>query len=377
MYTWLDQVLKLTTIATAALATLMVLGVIVHRIRVNSSDIRIKRAFDNLVPHLVAFLAGEREATSILHEMKPQRQAAEQILLHMLGMLAGENRDKLVELAKMQGLVNSELGELRSGDWTRRELAAMNLGIIRLPETVPYLARLLYDRHVPVRYTAARSLAMVGSVEAFASLVDLIAKPKYIDTARLLEIVQQAPRANVEPIQRMIENEQAPLTVRLLLVDLTGDWREYRLVESLRSLLRSNEKELVIHAIKALVRIGDIDSVPEIIQMVDDPRWEVRSQVVKAAGLLGFTEALPLLRKALTDEAFWVRRNAAESLVALGPAGYAVLQTASLLKDRFAFDLAEYQLERLNGHLAAAMGTPAPPAPTETQRKLQAGQVAI
>lgn len=375
MYSWLDQLLKLTTLATAALASLLVLGVIVQRIRVNAITIKVKRAFDYLQPLLLAYLSGDRDTATLLREMKSRRKAAEQIMLHMLGVLEGEEREKLVDLARRQGLVNAELGELRSGDWTRRELAAMNLGVLRLPESVPYLARLLYDRQIPVRYTAARSLAMIGSVEAFASLIKLFTQPRFIDTARLLEIVQHAPRGDVEPIRQLIENENTPLAVRLLLVDLGGDWREYRLVEAMRRLLRSDEKELVTHAIKALVRIGDIDSVPEIIEMVDDPRWEVRSQVVKAAGLLGFTEALPLLRRALTDEAFWVRRNAAEALVALGPAGYAVLQTASLLKDRFAVDLAEYHIERLNGHLAVVMGT-ATPGAQEPQSHLPAGQVA-
>lgn len=352
MYSWLDDLLRLATLATVFVAIGLVAGVILWRLHMNRVLRRLASETAYLDPLFVAYLCGERDAMSILADIKPRRRTAETMLLSYLVALGGQERERLVELARMMGFVNTELAALRNSEWTRREIAAMRLGVLSLPETVPQLSRLLRDGRVPVRYTAARSLAIIGSSEAFQALVGLLARPGWIDTARLLEIVQHAPRTDIEPLRQMIEDERTPLQSRLLLLDLTGDWREYRIVDTLRSLLASENKELVTRAIKALVRMGDIDSLPSVLALMDDPRWEVRAQVARAAGMMSFTEALPLLRQSLTDPAFWVRRNAAEALVRMGPAGKAALQSAALLNDQFATDLAEYQLERLNGHHA-------------------------
>jgi hypothetical protein len=350
LYSWLDDVLRLAALATVLLAAAMVLGVICWRFFMLNLEQRTAREQAHLEPLFVQYIAGECDAMSILPELKTRYVTAENMLLSYLVSLNGEERERLVELARMTGFVNAELRALRNSEWTRREIAAMRLGVMGLPETVPSLTRLLRDGQIAVRYTAARSLAIIGSPEAFQALIGLLGRPHLLDTARLLEIVQHAPRNDVEPLRRMIDDPRTPLVTRMLLIDLAGDWREYRVVDTLRDLLSEENKELVTHSIKALARMGDIDSLPAIIQMNDDSRWEIRAQVAKAAGLLDFAEALPLLRRSLTDEAFWVRRNAAEALVKFGPAGKAALQSAGLLNDQFASDLAEYQLERLNGH---------------------------
>jgi len=346
---WIDKLLILLAAATALLALVLVIGVIAKRISQLGRERKLRESCDRLRPMLTKYLVGEVPPEEMLSQFKSSPAAAEHLLLHFLQILDGEERKLLLDLARDLGIARSATRALRSLDWTVRETAAMRLGILRLPESVPALAPMLLDHRMPVRYTAARSLAMIGSSDAFLALVELLAKPDVVDTPRLLEIVHQTLRTDVEPLRRIVEDENTPLASRLLLIDVIGDWREYRLVDALRGLLSSDETEIVLRAIKALVRIGDMEILPLILQRIDDPSWQVRAIVARAVGSLEFAEAAPLLERLLTDPAFWVRRNVANSLLRLGPVGLAVLRRAGDLGDSFALDQARYSLERLNG----------------------------
>jgi len=117
----------------------------------------------------------------------------------------------------------------------------------------------------------------------------------------------------------------------------------------LHEVLRSSNSEKVVRAVKAIGKLSSRKSFEEILQLSKHPEWPVRAQAVKAIGQLELDEGLPLLREALSDRSYWVRRNAAEALVSLGEKGYEILAHPERFEDGFAQDMVRYQLQRLNG----------------------------
>ncbi len=277
---------------------------------------------------------------------------AEDLMLYFLNELAGgAARVRLLQAADELGLLQKTLRNLHHMDWTKRDIAAMHLGIYGLQDTVADLVSLLRDRRLEVRYTAARSLGLIGSPEAVKALISILDYPELLDTPRVLEIVHSMGAQASEPLKRLLEHNGHRPEVKLLAIDLIGDLRMYSMVGELHETLRSLNTEEALRAVRALGKFSAPQSTADIVRLVSDRSWQVRAQAVKAIGMLQIDEGLPELVEALRDESYWVRYNAAQALVALGDNGIKALAGARWVKDKFTRDVAQYQIERLNGKL--------------------------
>jgi HEAT repeat protein len=72
----------------------------------------------------------------------------------------------------------------------------------------------------------------------------------------------------------------------------------------------------------------------------------VRCQAATGLGAIGASDAIPALCAALSDDAWWVRFNAASALAELGPAGRAALVEQAGSDEAQRRSVARYVLER-------------------------------
>jgi HEAT repeat protein len=332
-------ILEWAIVGVAAIAALLLLGILLQRWRNNARRRWWMKRRDEILPAINGLIQNELTLTDVVNAVGNAYGVAETIILGFLGKLTGEDRKRLLEAAVALGLVKRSLSEIKSRDWTRRDIAAM----------IGELTAVLTDPRTEVRYTAARSLGLIGSPEAADALLSILDRPELVDTPRVLEIVLTMKRHATLPLSRILSGEHHPLKSKLLAIDLVGDLRDHTMVNTLHEILHSTDKEKVVRALKALGRIGAPSSVDEILTRASHPAWEVRAQAMKAIGQLQISEGLTILVRGLSDKAYWVRRNAAEALVAFGEEGYAVLRSADELEDGFAQDISRYQLQRIDG----------------------------
>jgi len=350
-------------LVVAGIATVLFTVLIVQRFNRARRERWIERRQEELLPVFHGFIAGDKSLEDVVSSVGSSIIVAELLILGFLHDLTGESRAKLIEVARRLGLIYRCNRGLKSSNWTKRDLAAMRLGIYALEESVPALEQALRDPHTEVRYTAARSLGVIGSPKAADALVDILDHPELLNTPRLLEIVQSMHRDVSEPIKLMLASPEHNLEAKLLAIDLAGDLQDYSLVDVLLEVINSSDKEKVVRSVKALGRIAAPQSVEPILWLAQDRQWEVRAQALKAIGLLGIDEGIPLLIDNLSHGSYWVRVNAAEALGRFGERGCEALLTARMNPDSFAKDIASYQLERMgvyaNGDLPQAVDTPA------------------
>jgi len=302
---------------------------------------------NELLPVFHEFIAGDASLDQLVSHVGNSVLVAEQLILNFLHDLTGQGRERLIEAAHRLGLIRRSLRGLKSGSWTKRDLSAMRLGIYAVEDTVSDLERALHDSRAEVRYTAARSLGMIGSPAATDALIDILDHPELLNAPRVLEIVQSMQSQISEPIKILLSSPEHNVEAKLLAIDLAGDLRDYSLVDLLLQVLRSSDKEKVVRSVKALGKIAAPQSVEPILILAQDRQWEVRAQALKAIGLLGIDEGIPMLIDNLSDGSYWVRVNAAEALARFGEKGCDALMAAQANPDSFAKDIARYQLERL------------------------------
>lgn len=346
----LDLMLIWFAASVGALAVMMFTDIFVQRLRLQRHEAWTKSQRALLLQHFYAYICGDSNVVELCSQVQGRAiLIAQEIILEFLRELEGDGRDRLIEAAFELRLIERTLRGLRSPDWTERDLACMRLGRYGIGDTVQDLVHMLRDRNVQVRYTAARSLGLIGTPEAETALVDILDHPHLIDAPRILEIVQTMPTKGLGPLTRLLSSEEHPLEAKLLAIDLVGDLRVYPLTEELLEVLNSSSKEKVLRAIKALGKLSSPAAISALLTMTQNRPWEIRAQAIKALGLLQVEESIPSLVTSLADENFWVRRNAAESLTNIGPTGLRALFSATQSKDMFARDTASYQLEQLNG----------------------------
>lgn len=341
------EVLLWPMMIVGGIAALLFIVILIQRLRRAYVEDRFERRRAELLPVFSAYITGDASVRELCQAIGPSLDVAEVIIHGFLHELTGEGRARLLEVTEELGLIERAVRGLRRGNWMVRDMSAMRLGIYALPRTVPALVRCLEDRRREVRYTAARSLGMIGSDEAVDALVEILEHPELIDTPRVLEIVQTMSGQVDQPLKMMLASEEHPLESKLLAIDLAGDLREHSLVETLLEVLKSSNKEKVVRSIRALGKLSAPQSIEQVLALAQDRAWEVRAQALKVIGILEIDEGIPLLLKGLSDSSYWVRHNAAEALVKLGEKGYDALMTAQGSEDGFARDMAKYQLERV------------------------------
>jgi len=354
----------------AAIAIILFVTIFTQRIASTIADNRRQRRRDEILPALKGYLIGDNSVNDLVEVIGRSLSIAEPLVIDYLKDLTGSSRVKLLEAAQALGLVEKNLRDLNAIQWAKRDLAAMRLGIYAVPETVPELVKRLRDQRMEVRYTAARSLGMIGSPQAIEALVEILDQPELLDTPRVLEIVQSMEGQVSGPLKQMLSSPDHQPAAKLLAIDLVGDLRDYSMLDLLHEILNSSDKEKVVRAIKAIGKIAAPQSVEEILNLVHDRSWEVRAQAMKAIGLLEIKEGIPFLVEGMSDRAYWVRRNAADALVTFDELGCEALQAARDSEDEFAKDMAAYELERLGRYGRIDNGEPVMPTSDEPQQSV-------
>lgn len=259
-------------------------------------------------------------------------------------LLATRPRDDVARLlrssARAQGLEQDLLANLWSGDAVVRGTAAELLSMLGFRDRVAELSGLLADPDIDVRHTAVRSLGRLASDAAAWALIGAL-------------------RDDVLPQDRILEHLGRPYAARALadafhvaelkpirgdLADALGLAGSAPAVYALASLIRTGSERERIKTCRALGRIARPETVPLLLEALQDGVPIVRSQAAKALRGIGSADAVGALERALSDADWWVRANAADALRASGPAGMLALERATRSADGFARDRAREAL---------------------------------
>ena len=176
--------------------------------------------------------------------------------------------------------VTEHIAALKDEDWAIREEAATRLGGLKDPRAVSPLVSILKDRDRSVREAAIVALTSLGE-PAVMALGACLADPELS--------VQEAASSVLASIA------------------------DGRVRDPLIKALNSHDWIVRMHAVKALGRLKDSESVPALCPLLQDKVKAVREEVSSALAAIG-EAAIPSLLDALAHEEWLVRLHAVESL---------------------------------------------------------------
>jgi HEAT repeat protein/cyclophilin family peptidyl-prolyl cis-trans isomerase len=206
---------------------------------------------------------------------------------------------------------------LENGSPNVRAAAAVALGRIQNPGSVPALALALGDKSLIVRREAAFALGLVGDSTASPALL-LRLNPE-VDPAVRASIVTAlgmlGARSAGPALARSVRAPRA--TERWAAALAAGRARDSSLVEPLVAAAKDARPEMRWRVAYALGRIGDRQGASALRKLSTDKVEIVRYSAARALGEVGDSAAAPRLVALLADPSWRVRVNAAHALGSL------------------------------------------------------------
>lgn len=277
------RLLTFSAVALTCVNAAIGLWLIVYRLVGNRRLRTLAAARDRLKPAVLGWIDGDEEPPS---QANPTDYLAIADLLASYGRaVRGGARQRVADLARETGMIERMIGELRSRRGWRRAVAAYRLGDLASREDAAQpLMAILRDRDRRVTAASARSLGLLGAVQA------------------------------VEPLVRGLASGQLTRPVGAQALRLLGTEAS----ASLANLLTAEEEEVRAMAAELLGLIGNVGRTDQLIEVLDDPSPEVRVRATRALGRIGDSGASAALQVTLSDPVPFVRAAAATALAKVG-----------------------------------------------------------
>lgn len=251
----------------------------------------------------------------------PQRQRERwpvdlrlEAISHLHLLLRGGERDRLMQMAELDGLLRKTLRR------SSHLMAERRIDTIRLLQqfgSEACIARLremmTRDRNPQVRIEAAFAMASLHALPPPRELIrilDLLGrKPNRLDSALLRSTAEHY----AEHLQRLLDDPMSH-SHRALIIDALGWSNDMGVLPTLQRAAEIDNAELRSAALRAAAKLGHPGAAPWVLHLLSDPVPFVRLQAVNCAAALGLQAAEPQLTEMLGDEDLWVRLRAEEAL---------------------------------------------------------------
>ncbi len=272
------------------------------------------------------------------------------VLLEFVSRSSKAEKAKLLDIAKETGLLKMEIDNLNNRSEARRGISAYFLGEIGAKEATEYLINNIDKSKKELSYVICRSLILVSGTEYIDMIVDILGGKDFTMKSKILDLISLIDEEDIYPkMKEYLDGKD--IFKRVLALEALGNKEDKRAVPYIGEAIDSNEKELMISGLKAVIEIGYLDCediIPKIKMLKDHKEWEVRAFLAK--GLGGCDDCnydeVNILKEMISDLNWFVRFNSSESLLNLGEKGILALSETLYSSDGFARDRAWNVLQR-------------------------------
>lgn len=264
--------------------------------------------------------AGENIAASpAFRQARPAERLA--AIAHLMQLLRGEDRDRLVALAEQQGLLRHALRRARRSGLRQQVDALRLLGSVGGDQAVATLYTVLReDPRLETRLEAASLLARLDALPQPSELIDHLV----LRSARITPLHRTLFRliASRHPSElfALARSDDLPPAVRALVIDALGWTEDFSALPLLAAASHDPHAPVRLAAIDSATKLGHPGSANWIMPLLKDPVPPVRARAVRACQIMRLTDGLPAIAELRHDPSPWVRLRAQQAQQVLGTA---------------------------------------------------------
>jgi HEAT repeats len=329
---------------TLGLVALMVLFLLVLRWVRSYRAPRLASFESQWLPRLMACALGDEVVPIPLARW--QRWHFMKLWLRAQMSLQGVSRKRLATFGRAMGCSSMALQRAHSPHQSERMVGMLALGFLGEVQYVPLLLKRLVSERAQQSVYAGRALLEIDEQAHADKVVQALLTTPGLEMS-LTSIVFRPFRARMADV--LLRKPPHPSEAESL--------RWLRLARALQSqiptvvLIPFLQQDEDIECLIAAIRLVQGEQGGALVAaQAQHKDWRVRGQVARALGFIGGSEELHVLRQLLTDETWWVRYRAAQSLLQL-PAMNAerLLEIAHITQDRYALSMAQAVIAEVGG----------------------------
>tara|TARA_R110002124_G_scaffold287205_1_gene471198 strand:- start:6120 stop:7097 length:978 start_codon:yes stop_codon:yes gene_type:complete len=233
---------------------------------------------------------------------------------HIHLLLRGGERDRLMQLAELDGLLRATLRRSRSWRSARRVDAIRLLQQFGSEACIARLREIFTcDRDYSVRLEAAFALASIHALPPPRETIRIL---KMFDrkSSRLDSALLRASAPHYREQLDLLLGDPMPHAKRALIIDALGWSEDASVLPTLERASKSDNPELRSAALRAAAKLGHPAAAEWVIHLLSDRVAFVRIQAANSCASLGLRDAIPQLHRLMDDGDIWVRLRSEQAL---------------------------------------------------------------
>ena len=233
-------------------------------------------------------------------------------------LIKGENRDHVLALCREAAIDKWFLRGLKSWKVERRRLAADALKLFPDKRTTDALYGALDDRAEEVRLTAALSLATLNAMPPLPVVMQKLVVSSNMESLLLQHIIDSVALDRPEEVLGFAKGKSGKPFIRPMALNALGKAGHLELGRDIARFIDDADPVVRVAALTSVAALGFFGARDQIKRSLNDPIQFVRVAAIAATRALELRDLTPSLTKLLTDENWWVRFRAEETLATFG-----------------------------------------------------------
>lgn len=231
--------------------------------------------------------------------------------------------------------VDFYLALLRNGNVYDKSFACRKLSDYFADSEIQKIRKYVTSKNKDLIYNAALTLSSLGDEEGVISAIKKFDGNHEISHRVIVELIEGYTGDINLLAKKLLDNSNE--YIKASVVKALAKYKVDGLAPKYGEYLLDGGKNLKIAAIKALGELGNVDFAYELIVASRSTDWEVRSAAVKALRHIITTSTLEAVARSTKDSHWWVRYNAANSLV--------LMDSSRIYVNRILHDYDRYAIE--------------------------------
>lgn len=272
--------------------------------------------------------------------------AVEQILLSYIDNVSNETiHAKVTDFAKRY-MFNYYKHLLNERKWSRRMNALFRIEDFELDTLLPQCIDMYKKSSTSreERYTLMAIFAHFSPQTFYDELFKHARAAQFSEFEYRRIYVAMTKQQLLEIVERL---EELPTpAARYALIDTLGALQDFDYVHELEQLLTDGDSEVRIRALKSLYQLNWINNLSLYTPFVTSAIWEERLMLAKVLQHVPLEHSERLLLTLIEDANWWVRKQAAETIIHHRQGADVLRRTIATTEDRFAKEVAQEVLTK-------------------------------
>lgn len=270
-----------------------------------------------------------------------EEQVLQELILEYSSFLEGNGKERLLAMIDKDKLKEKTMKNIRSKNPWKQRIGAYEAGVYVLKEATTDLVKLLDTDDKELFNVVSRSLIKLEGRQYLWDILVRASKSNIIDKNNILALIELVDEDIVDILENCLDLNSVYMNI--LALEVFGKRQYVEGIKWIKKMTHHPLKEVRISALKGATALGDIGErkyLDRILSLKADKEWEVRTFVAKFLNNVKGIESIKTLAELMNDPNWFVRHNAASSLMKQGEEGLRALVGILESDDSFATDKA-------------------------------------